>query len=181
MHAPLQKDDVSNGVAPYRPKVQLVHTPLPPALNCPGPQGTAVELVEPDGHAYPGVHGPLQRDDVKPAAAPYRPASHGPLQFDDAIPTVEAYLPVGHGTHCKVSLAAYWPNPQLDGDGDVDPGGQSAPGVHSPLQRDDVRPGTAPYRPASHGPLQLALVSPGVAPYSPAGHMTHAAAPAGAY
>jgi hypothetical protein len=41
---------------------------------------TAVALVEPAGHAYPGLHDPEHEALVRPATAPYVPGGHWAVQ-----------------------------------------------------------------------------------------------------
>lgn len=90
LHGPEHVEEVRPVVAPYRPAGQSavhvefgsltvspyfpaghgVHSPSPPGLNVPGPQLTAVAFVDPTGHAYPALHGPVHDDEFKPAMAP---------------------------------------------------------------------------------------------------------------
>ena len=51
-------------VLPYRPALQLVHTPAAPTLNLPTAHTTAVALVDPATQKYPALHGAVQVEDV---------------------------------------------------------------------------------------------------------------------
>ena len=67
MHAAVVKPVV----APYRPALQLVHTPAPPTLNLPVPQMAAVPFVDPGTQKYPAVHVPVHPAAGITAVAPY--------------------------------------------------------------------------------------------------------------
>jgi hypothetical protein len=96
--------EVRASVLPYTPEGQGTHTPTPPTLYVPGVQADGVGEVDPAGHAYPAVHGPLQAGDATFDALPYRPGPHRlqvdapdrlnvPGLQDEAVAVVE---PAGH-------------------------------------------------------------------------------------
>ena len=64
LHRPLQLALVSPELLPYTPAGHALHDPDPITLYVPTPHSTAVLLMEPAGHAYPALHGPVQSDDV---------------------------------------------------------------------------------------------------------------------
>ena len=68
-------------------------------LSVPWLHTAAVEFVDPAGHTYRALQGPLQLEFVRPDTDPYRPASHGPLQLADVSPYVEPYRPAGQLVH----------------------------------------------------------------------------------
>ncbi len=80
----------------YVPALQSVHVASARRLYLPAGHTTAVGVVLPEGHANPGVHGPVQLAVVKPLTAPYRPGSQGPEQAAVGRPAVAPYLPGGH-------------------------------------------------------------------------------------
>jgi hypothetical protein len=94
-HGPEQADTVSPGVAPYSPAAQSTHTAAPPVLNFPAGHMTAVELVLPKGHAYPGLQGPLHKLAIRPDKEPWRPPAHSPLQVGVVSPDVLPKVPAG--------------------------------------------------------------------------------------
>ena len=69
----MQLADDSPSVSPYKPALQLVQTPTAPRLYLPREQITAVELVEPGGHANPALHVAVHEEVVRPASEPYVP------------------------------------------------------------------------------------------------------------
>ncbi len=50
--------------------VQSLHTAALPVENLPTTHRCAVDDAEPEGHAWPGEHGPVHCDDVRPAEMP---------------------------------------------------------------------------------------------------------------
>jgi hypothetical protein len=74
---PLQVAVTIAAVAPYRPALQLVHTPAPARLYLPAGQTDAVGLLDPATQAHPAAHNPLQAAEVSPDTLPYRPAGQG--------------------------------------------------------------------------------------------------------
>lgn len=134
---------------------------MPPTLYAPGTHAVADADVDPEGHAYPGVHGPLHPAVVSPALLPYRPAGQG-VQAP-APPTLNV------------------PGAHMDAVALVDPAGHAYPGAHGPVQDVFVAPVALPKRPAAHGPLQLPLNSPVVFPNVPRGHWLHAPSPGALY
>ncbi len=78
----------------YRPGEHSEQTPAPAALKDPGPQGTAVALVDPGGQEYPALHAPVQDTLVPPMMLLYSPAAHWE---QDAAPA-SAYWPIGHSS-----------------------------------------------------------------------------------
>jgi hypothetical protein len=67
---PLQPAVVRPGPLPNRPAGHPLHTPAAPTEYCPGLHTTAVATTDPDGHAYPAGHGPVQLPVVAPTLAP---------------------------------------------------------------------------------------------------------------
>ena len=63
------------GVAPYRPALQLLHTPAPAREYVPAGQLTAVELVDPAGHTYPALQLPEHAATDMADVDPYRPGA----------------------------------------------------------------------------------------------------------
>jgi hypothetical protein len=160
-HCPLQATEDKPLVAPYKPAGQSLQDPAPDALYRPAGHSDAVVLVEPAGHAYPGVHSPLHAAVVRPAVDPYKPAAHWAHDPDPAT----LNDPAGHS--CDVGL--------------VLPAGQAYPALQLPVHVGAVRPPTAPKLPAVHRPVHAALVSPVDDPYVPAGHWVHTPAPVKLY
>lgn len=67
---PLQAADVSPGSEPNRPALHGVQTPAPPRLKVPGRHATAVGDVDPTGQLWPALQLPLQAALGRPAVAP---------------------------------------------------------------------------------------------------------------
>ena len=78
-HGPLHVDAFNPVTPPYRPAAHALHAATPPREYWPVAHTAAVALMDPATHAYPGVHGPVHSDVVKPVDAPYRPPAHRPL------------------------------------------------------------------------------------------------------
>ena len=117
---PLQFAVTRPDALPYRPALQSVHTPMPPTLYVPAGHSIAVALVDPAGHAYPGLQLPLHIDDVALSVDPYRPAGQGaptelampapqyrparavhvPLHADDVSPVATPYGRVRRRPRC---------------------------------------------------------------------------------
>jgi hypothetical protein len=72
VEVPRPTTDASNQVPPGH----TVHIAEPGRLYWPTGHTNSVALTDPEGHANPAVHGPLQWDEFKPSAAPNRPAWH---------------------------------------------------------------------------------------------------------
>ena len=87
---PLHDEHAAKDVAPGSEygadDPHTAHTPRPPALYVPGWHSTAVELVDPAGHAYPAPHGPEHVAKGRPVAPPYVPAGH---ELHDPAPDSE--------------------------------------------------------------------------------------------
>jgi hypothetical protein len=66
-HGPVQVADDMAGEAPYSPATHGVHMLAPAVLYVPAPHSIAVDLVDPAGHAYPGLHAPVQELSLAPA------------------------------------------------------------------------------------------------------------------
>jgi hypothetical protein len=73
-----------------------VHTPAPTREYCPAWHSNAVALVDPAGHTYPAVQGPVHVDTVRPVPDPKKPASQGPVHVDTVMPVDDPYRPAGH-------------------------------------------------------------------------------------
>jgi hypothetical protein len=149
-HGPVHDEDVRPVASPYCPAGQLVHDDEPTGLNFPTGHIVTEALVDPTGHAYPALHGPLHVDTFILAVSPYRPARQ--LEHDAAPDRL--YVPMGHAA--TVSL--------------VDPAGHVYPAAQGLVHADEFIPLTEPDRPAAHCPVQLEEVMPVDAPYRPAGH-----------
>ena len=108
-HGPEQAAEVRDDTLPYKPAAQSVQAGAAPTENLPGAQGTAVELVLPAGHAYPGAHAPVQEDTTAPGVEPYRPPSHGPVQAAVGRPDVAPYRPGPQSRHRPDPVGAYLP------------------------------------------------------------------------
>jgi hypothetical protein len=134
-------------VSPYRPALQLVHTPAPPTLNLPSGHISADALADPGTQKYPAVQLPLHAADGRPAVAPY--------------------VPAGHALHAPAPPTLYRPAAHISAVALVDPAGQAYPALQLPLQPALAIPLTAPYVPARHAPLQLAVGKAATAPYRP--------------
>ena len=80
------------GVAPYRPALQLLHTPAPAREYVPAGQLTAVELVDPAGHTYPALQLPEHAATDMADVDPYRPGA----QFVHTPAPATLYRPAGH-------------------------------------------------------------------------------------
>ena len=152
-HAPLHNDEFAPDVAPYRPSPHAVHDPCPASLYWPAGHTTAVEVVDPDAHAYLALHAPLHADVVKPVVFPNLPAAHA---MHDPEPVV-LYCPVAHIAAVEL----------------VDPAGQAYPAVQGPVQAAVNKLLLNPYLPASHGPLHVDTVRPLVLPKYPTAHALH--------
>ncbi len=59
VHSPVHDSVVRPVVAPKVPAGHSVQAPAPTRLYCPAAHSTAVEFIDPAGHAYPAEHGPL--------------------------------------------------------------------------------------------------------------------------
>jgi hypothetical protein len=145
---PLHAADGSPGTAPYRPAAQDVHDAAPASEYLPATQTAAMALVDSGAHMNPAEQLPLHAADDRPGSAPYRPAAHG--VHEPWPPTL--YVP---GRHMNAAAL-------------VDPAAQACPAVQLPLHTADVRPGTAPNRPAAQGAHDAAPASE----YVPLGHTT---------
>ena len=142
----------------------MLHPLEPATLYFPAGHTAAVGDVDPAGHAYPALHGPLHDDDCSPLVLPYRPPLHGPLHVTLFRPPELPYVPAGHARQPE-PFTKYDPAEHVDGFGVVDPGLHTNPDAHGPLQLAIVSPTLEPYRPAAHGPLHVALVRPLLLPY----------------
>ena len=103
-----------------------------------------MELVLPDGQAYPAVQLPEQAAVDRPAVAPYSPAAH-------AVHVPEPDKLKAPGGHCNAVLI-------------VLPAGHAYPAVQLP-EHDGVHgPDMAPNVPPGHRPLQADVARPDTAP-----------------
>jgi hypothetical protein len=108
LHWPLQAADVVMPDTVLKvPPGHSEQLPTPPPLNVPGPHRTAVALVEPAGHAYPGEHAPLHAALVRPKAPPK--------------------VPPGHIGHAATPPVLYWPRAHTTAVVVVDPVGHAYP------------------------------------------------------
>ena len=96
VHRPLHTGDARALELPKVPAGHSEHVLVPPALNLPGPHAVAVALVEPAPHTYPAAHGPEHWAVTWPVTFPYRPGLHAPLQLDDVRLVVLPNTPAGH-------------------------------------------------------------------------------------
>ncbi len=78
------------------------HDAAPASLYCPAGHCTAVALVEPTGHAYPGLQVPLHPTEAltAPITAPNVPPAHA---VHDGIWPTKLYCPGGHGVHAATA------------------------------------------------------------------------------
>jgi len=74
------------------------------------------------------------------------------------------HFPGAQGVHTPAPPVLYLPGVQATTVSVTLPAGQAYPALQGPVQVDDERPGTAPYRPASHSPVQLGDARPRVDP-----------------
>lgn len=98
-HRPVQLGVIRPLVLPKDPAGHTLQAPAPPTENCPGAHTTAVALMDPRGHAYPGAQGPVQLADARPLVSPYCPAGHSPVQLSVVRPLVLPKRPTGHTAH----------------------------------------------------------------------------------
>ncbi len=96
-HAAVQVASDSPVVLPYSPTAHALHSLAPPTLYLPGGHTTATADTDPDGHAYPALHSPLQTAVVEPAVDANVPAGHGAEQFAVDRPVLLPNTPMGHG------------------------------------------------------------------------------------
>lgn len=89
----VQAAEVRELVLPKTPAGQLVHTPAPTKLYFPAKQAVASGDVDPAGHEYPALQGPLQRGSVRPCEDPYLPGSQGPAHVVMFSATLFPYRP----------------------------------------------------------------------------------------
>ena len=156
-HRPVQADIASPVLAPYVPALQFVHVPAPAKLYLPTGHMTAVELVLPDGQAYPAVQLPEQAAVGRPAVAPYSPAAH-------AVHVPDPDKLKAPGGHCSaVEL--------------VEPAGHAYPAVQFPSHDAFVSPREAPKLPAGQAAEHAGEVNAEALPKAPGGHSEHALAP----
>ncbi len=121
----------------------------------------AVELVDPAGHAYPALHGPLHDELGRPLAAPNLPTGHGPLHVATVMGAVPPYRPTPQSVHTPAPAREYLPT-----------GHSNAVALDDPL--------THAY-PAAQFPVHVATAIAAVPPYRPAGHREHDPAPTRLY
>jgi hypothetical protein len=179
-HAPLHREDVKpTALALYHvPAGHTLHDADLDKLYWPAGHTTAVALEDPEGHAYPAGHAPLQFNDAKPTTVTLNhvppghteqnadpdelywpaghtnavalvdpdghayPAGHIPLQLDDVKPTTVLlyHVPAGHTLHDADQGKLYLPAGHTEAVALVDPTGQAYPAGHTPLQFDEVKP-----------------------------------------
>ena len=108
-HGPLQAAVVSPAALPYRPALQLVHSPAPAREYWPAGHSNVVGDVDPAGHAYPAAHGPSHVDTFHPDELPYRPASHGPVHVEVFVAFVAPYRPALQLVQAAAPESEYWP------------------------------------------------------------------------
>ncbi len=152
---PLQADVGRPVTPPKSPAAHKLHAPAPAKLYCPSLHIVAVALVLAAGHAYPGLHAPLQLAEVAPGP-PHRPAMHAPLQANDPRPCMLPKRPLGHGVHTAAPPTLYCPALHRAAVALVDPAGQAYPGAHGPVQVAEGRAEVPPNRPAGQGTHTLA-------------------------
>jgi hypothetical protein len=137
----LRVQDVPAAALLYRPAGHRVHAAADEAENCPGPHGTAVELVDPAGQEYPacgreagGATSP-HTSNIKKRGCNVQGDSggrgrvrtkHGPLHKNDVMAEELPKRPARHGEHDDAALTLY------------------CPGGHGPVQDDEFMAGVAP-------------------------------------
>jgi hypothetical protein len=107
--------------APYRPALQLVHTPALTRLYVPLGHTAAVALIDPATHAYPALQLPSHVGDVRPDTDPKRPASHGPLQVALGMADTAPYRPALQLLHILAPERLYVPGGHSNAVEFVDP------------------------------------------------------------
>ncbi len=148
---PLHAADVSPASDPYVPPGHGAHDPAPPSLYVPAVHNTEIGLVDPAAHAYPGKQESEHAADVRPGAAPYRPARHGPLHAAVVRPGDDPYRPAAHRLQTAAPDTLNVPTGQIDAVALVEPKSQAYPATQLPLHAADVSPATDPYLPPGHG------------------------------
>lgn len=147
-HRPVHVAEVRPGVAPNSPAEQLEQTAAAPVLKVPGPHCTAVDDVEPAGHACPGVHGPVQAALTSRGTLPNRPGPQGPAQAAVGRACTSPYRPGGQSMQTLEAGGEYVPAGHTAAVVLVDPSAHAYPAVQLPAQAAVVRPGRSPKVPA---------------------------------
>ena len=177
-HAPLHAAVLVPAADPNLPAGHATHTAAPARLYLPATHTEVVELVDPEGHAYPAAQLPLQVRTVSPAVLPKYPASHGPVHAAVSWAVVFPNRPTGHGVQLAAPVTLYVPAAHITAVSLTLPAGHAKPAVQVPLHTADVSPVVLPYLPPGHGAVHAADDSAVAAPYTPALQLVQVTAPA---
>jgi hypothetical protein len=123
-HCPVQDAFVMVDVAPYLPAGQGAQAPNPPGLNRPAGHTATVAFWLLAGQEYPAAQAPLHPAVGIATALPNRPGGQSRHTGSSTL----LYDHPGHAIAVLFKL----------------PGGHQYPGVHGPLQADELAPGVLP-------------------------------------